>query len=60
MTESSLHPGTGFVAKARCGSGRTHRSMNRQGRLEEAVPSRSTMISVLTVSPITHYPGDIR
>jgi hypothetical protein len=60
MTESSLHPGTGFVAEARCESGRTLRTTNGLDRPEEAVPSRSAMISVLVASPFTYEPGDIR
>jgi hypothetical protein len=60
MTEPSLHPGKGFVAEARCGSGRTLRTKRGQDRLEEAVPSRSTMISVLAGSSFTSDPGDIR
>jgi hypothetical protein len=60
MTESSLHPGKEFVAEARCGSGPTPRTTNGQDRLEKAVPSRSTMISALGMSPMTRDPGDIR
>jgi hypothetical protein len=60
MTELSLHARAWFVAEARCGSGPTLSATNRQDRLEEAVPSRSTMILVLSMSPMTYYPGDIR
>jgi hypothetical protein len=60
MTELSLHVRTWFVAEARCGSGPTLPATNGQGRLEEAVPSRSTIIFVLSMSPMTYYPGDIR
>jgi hypothetical protein len=53
MTESSLRPGEGFVAKARYGSGRTLRITNGEDRRETAVSSRSTMTHDLAIAPVT-------